>query len=64
MKKINWGIVGAGRIAASFTEALKTSQDSVCYAVASRNGQRGQEFAQKWGFTKVYTDYDSYSKRS
>ena len=59
MKKINWGIVGAGRIAASFTEALKTSQDSVCYAVASRNGQRGQEFAQKWGFTKVYTDYDS-----
>ena len=59
MKKINWGIVGAGRIAASFAEALKTSQDSVCYAVASRNGQRGQEFAQKWGFDKVYTDYDS-----
>lgn len=57
MKKINWGIVGAGRIAASFAEALKSSGDSVCYGVASRNQQRGEAFAQKWGFAKVYSDY-------
>ena len=28
MKKIAWGIVGAGRIAASFVEALAQSKDS------------------------------------
>ena len=31
MKKIAWGIVGAGRIAASFVEALAQSQDSELY---------------------------------
>ena len=59
MRKINWGIVGAGRIAASFAEALKASEDSECYAVASRNEQRGRDFARKWGFAKVFTDYEA-----
>ena len=53
MKKIAWGIVGAGRIAASFVEALAQSKDSELYGVASRNPQRGKEFAEKWNSKQV-----------
>ena len=59
MEKIKWGIVGAGRIAASFAEALRASTDSECYAVASRNKVRGDDFSKKWGFQKSYSDYES-----
>ncbi len=59
MEKIKWGIIGAGRVAASFAEALRASTDSECYAVASRNQQRGRDFAEKWGFQEVYNDYES-----
>ena len=57
MKKIAWGIVGAGRIAASFVEALAQSKDSELYGVASRNPQRGKEFAEKWNIKHVYASY-------
>ena len=50
MEKIKWGIVGAGRIAASFAEALRASTDSECYGVASRIKVRGDDFSKKWGF--------------
>lgn len=59
MGKITWGIVGAGRIAASFAKALASSGESSCYAVASRSIERGRKFARKWNFPKVYTDYES-----
>ena len=59
MSKINWGIVGAGRIAACFAQAMKASGESVSYAVASNNIERGKNFADKWGFQKTYSDYQS-----
>lgn len=58
MEKITWGIVGAGRIAAAFAKALDASQDSICYAVASRDKNRGAKFASDWGFPVVYETYE------
>ncbi len=58
MKKITWGIVGAGNIAASFAASLSQSEFSDCGAVASRNSERGGAFARKWGFRRTYVSYD------
>lgn len=58
MKKITWGIVGAGNIAASFAASLSQSEFSDCGAVASRDSERGGAFARKWGFRRTYMSYD------
>lgn len=57
MKKIPWGIIGAGRIAAAFANAINHFDVSETYAVASLNKNRGEEFASTWGFSKVYDNY-------
>ena len=58
MKKITWGIIGAGYIANSFAQALSKSKDSICLAVASCSKERGSAFATKWGFQRVYNKYE------
>lgn len=57
MKKIPWGIIGAGRIAAAFAKAIKYSDIAEAYAVASLNKERGSSFASTWGFSKTYDSY-------
>ncbi len=54
MKKINWGIIGAGNIASSFVKALAENSDAVLYAVASRDKSRAASFARLYGFSEVY----------
>lgn len=53
-------ILGAGNIATSMATALVGLDDSVVegYAVAARDYERAQEFAQKWGITKAYGSYE------
>ncbi|MBO5137140.1 MAG: ribonuclease HI [Spirochaetaceae bacterium] len=58
MKKILWGILGAGNIANDFAQALKATDSCICYAVASRDTNRGKKFAEKWGFEKTYSTYE------
>jgi len=69
---VNWAIIAPGRIAAKMAEAMNgikngalEASDSAfsrnkinLYAVASRNVQRGQTFAEKWNFQKVYSNYE------
>jgi predicted dehydrogenase len=57
MKKYNWGVIGTGRIARSFSYALRGSADSMTYAVASRNNSKAAAFADENGFTKAYGSY-------
>lgn len=57
MIKFNWGIIGTGNIARSFSEALRGNSDSVPYAVASRSLEKAQQFAAEFGFIKAYGSY-------
>lgn len=57
-KKINWGIIGLGKIANKFASDLQLVNDSVLYAVASRDGEKAKKFGQKYGSKKFYGSYD------
>lgn len=59
MKKINWGIIGTGRIARSFASALTSIDEACCYAVASRNSENAKSFASKFGFQTYFGGYSS-----
>jgi len=56
-ESFNWGIIGPGRIAHRFAEALAELNDGCLYAVASRNEERARSFAKKFLAEKVYTSY-------
>lgn len=57
---IRFGILGPGKIATRFCEALQTiGPDAQISAVASRDGQKGKNFANSFKISKCY---DSYSQ--
>ncbi|MDO7173221.1 Gfo/Idh/MocA family protein [Mariniflexile sp. AS56] len=58
-KKIKWGIIGLGSIANKFATDLATIPDAELYAVASRNQEKADAFAQKYGATKAYASYEA-----
>ena len=58
-KKINWGILGLGKIAHKFAEDLRLSDDAVLYAVASRDLDKATAFASNHHFAKFYGSYDA-----
>jgi len=53
-----WGVIGAGRIADKFCTALNFVEGSELYAVASRDLQKAQLYANKFNATKCYDNYD------
>lgn len=57
--KIKWGIVGPGKIAKEFANDLAQITDCEITAVASRNKERAEEFANTYHITNVFGDYDS-----
>jgi len=52
------GILGPGRIANTVTQTLIQMKEVELYAVASRDLQKAQEFAAKFGFQKAYGSYE------
>ncbi|MBR4306008.1 MAG: Gfo/Idh/MocA family oxidoreductase [Ruminiclostridium sp.] len=58
MKKIKWGIMATGRIAATFADALNFVEDAELYACASRDLSRAKAFAEKFGVEKYYDSYE------
>jgi predicted dehydrogenase len=56
--KIKWGIIGLGNIAQQFADDLMLVHDAKIVAVASRNPEKAQEFAEKYNCQKAYTTYD------
>lgn len=56
-KTFNWGILGAGKIAAKFAQDLSTVPGAVLYAVASRSFDKAEEFAEKH---EIKVSYGSY----
>ena len=54
---MNISIVGAGNIAGIMATTLQPLKDVTCYAVAARDAERAQVFADKYGFVKAYGSY-------
>jgi predicted dehydrogenase len=63
-RKIRWGIIGLGKIAHKFATDLLTVEDAELYAVASRSQEKANEFGEKYGATKAYSNYDDLAKDS
>lgn len=57
MKNYNWAIIGTGRIAHTFAQALGGCEDAVLYAVGSRSEDKAKMFADEFGFEKAYGSY-------
>ncbi|KPK87148.1 MAG: hypothetical protein AMS27_03325 [Bacteroides sp. SM23_62_1] len=55
---INWGIIGPGRIAHKFAEALISLPDAKLFAVASRSGKRARDFARQYEAPRSYQGYE------
>jgi len=53
-----WSIIGPGKIAQKFAEAIPLAGNAVLHAVASRNEQRSEEFALKHRAPKWYGAYE------
>jgi predicted dehydrogenase len=59
IQKIKWGIIGLGNIAHQFATDLQLLEDAEIVAVASRNRDNANAFAQKYNCTKAYDSYDA-----
>ena len=58
MGKLRVSILGAGKIAVTMAETLAKMDDVVSYAVAARDLDRAQAFAETYGFEKAYGSYE------
>ncbi|HEV8082057.1 MAG TPA: Gfo/Idh/MocA family oxidoreductase, partial [Chitinophagaceae bacterium] len=61
-KTYRWGVLGAGRIAAKFCDALSFVQGSEVYAVASRDVDKAKAYATKYNAAQFYNNYDDLIK--
>jgi len=59
IQKIKWGIIGLGNIANQFATDLQLLEDAEIVAVASRNSDNANAFAQKYNCPKAYNSYDA-----
>jgi predicted dehydrogenase len=57
--KIKWGIIGLGNIAHQFAKDLMLVEEAELTAVASRNLDKAQEFAENYDCKKAYDSYDA-----
>jgi predicted dehydrogenase len=55
---VRWGVLGPGRIAADFTDAVHAFTDQRVVAVGSRSAERARAFAEPRGITRVHGDYE------
>lgn len=58
-RNYRWGILGAGKIAEKFCEAICFSKRSEVYAVASRDAGRAAAYAARYKAATSYTDYET-----
>ncbi len=58
-EKIKWGIIGLGTIAHQFAKDLMLVEEAELVAVASRNLEKAQEFAEMYDCNNAYDSYDA-----
>lgn len=57
-QKIRWEIIGLGKIAHSFAQDLLLVENAVVHAIASRDLEKANLFAQKYNSVKFYGSYE------
>ncbi|MFD1602994.1 Gfo/Idh/MocA family protein [Flavobacterium artemisiae] len=57
-KKVQWGIIGLGNIAAQFASDLLLIEDAVLTACASREKKKADDFALQYNSQKSYGSYE------
>lgn len=57
-RTINWGILGPGKIAHKFVQALQTIDEVKITAVGSRDKDRAEAFSRQYGIEKSYGSYE------
>lgn len=55
---VKMGIIGAGRIAGFMANTMKGMTSVSRYAIAARDYERAQHFAEEYGFEKAYGSYE------
>lgn len=58
-KRIRWGIIGTGKIARKFANALAETPDAQLYAVASRSGVKARDFCAELNSVQPYGSYEA-----
>jgi D-xylose 1-dehydrogenase (NADP+, D-xylono-1,5-lactone-forming) len=58
-RKVRWGILGAGRIAARLMSGAELATSATVVAVASRDRDRAAKFASRFGIARVYGSYEA-----
>lgn len=58
MRRVRWGILGAGSIAGRFSEALTSLPGAETLAVGSRSQDSADRFAESHGFSRAYPSYE------
>lgn len=64
MDKIKWGIIGTGRIAHKFAEALTGCKEAELCGAASRSIGKAESFASEFGCTEAYGSYRDFAENS
>lgn len=59
---MKFGILAPGNIARSMAQAVSEIEGMECYAVASRDYGRAENFAKQWGFAKAYGSYQELAE--
>lgn len=59
VKLVRWGILACGNIANAFAGAVNEIEGCVLHAVAARDADKAQAFAQKHGATRAYGSYEA-----
>ena len=59
MKKINWGIIGLGNIAQSFSDAFKEVDNAKLLGISSKNNEKLKNFEDQFNIEKKYV-FESY----
>ncbi|WP_179019120.1 Gfo/Idh/MocA family protein [Winogradskyella forsetii] len=58
-KMINWGIIGAGKIASKFATDLNTIPNCNLFGIASRSLEKAEDFANEFDADKAYGSYEA-----
>ncbi|WP_296384681.1 Gfo/Idh/MocA family oxidoreductase [Winogradskyella sp.] len=58
-KIINWGIIGAGKIASKFATDLNSVSNTNLYGIASRDVEKAQSFALEFEANNAYGNYEA-----
>lgn len=61
-KVINWGIIGLGKIAKKFAEDLHQVEHAQLFAVASRDQEKANKFANTFNAKVAYNNYEDLAK--